>query len=518
MSHTIIDVDAAKSIEATVKELNLPRLPLIILLGDFDPNLSDQVLSICSRVIAPSALDPGALVLDDARSSGCAALMGQAALDQDKMPQLLGIIPKDRADSDIDPNHEVVLRLPDVWSDSPKWTFQIIDELAKDGANPTPVLAVLFGGKDPEKKAVIRCARRDWPVLVISKTGGLADQIIKAKTPPTDGTVPTTPLDPELREIVETATIYPASIDSTADDLARILLGRIDAHPETLAATLKEVWSRLDELDRAAMLRQKRFRRIELALIILAVLAALFAILTVTNVIPVAFVTFLHEWYVPVGTLHFLVVLTPIAISILSAYNSHFRDGTKWILLRGAAEALKREVFRFRSRAGAYSDEQCLLNSRESKLAARVKDITSSLEQSEVNKINIDKLPPNDDSRESFLTPDEYVDNRIHDQVSYFVKKTRALSRQLSWMQAFIYVVGGTGTLLAAFHKDPWVALATAVVTAITTKLQADQVETSLVQYNQALTSLRNIDAWWKALSRWEKMRRKNIDLLVDQT
>ena len=61
-------------------------------------------------------------------------------------------------------------------------------------------------------------------------------------------------------------------------------------------------------------------------------------------------------------------------------------------------------------------------------------------------------------------------------------------------------------------------ALATAVVTALTTKLQADQVENSLMQYNQALASLRNIEAWWTALSRWEMGRRKNIDLLVNQT
>jgi len=43
-------------------------------------------------------------------------------------------------------------------------------------------------------------------------------------------------------------------------------------------------------------------------------------------------------------------------------------------------------------------------------------------------------------------------------------------------------------------------------------------VETSLVQYNQALASLRNIETWWKALSGWEKTRRNNIDVLVDQT
>jgi hypothetical protein len=72
-------------------------------------------------------------------------------------------------------------------------------------------------------------------------------------------------------------------------------------------------------------------------------------------------------------------------------------------------------------------------------------------------------------------------------------------------MQALILIAGGTGTFLAAIQLDVCVALATAVVTALTTKLQADQAETSLVQYNQALASLKNIEAWWKALSPWEE-------------
>jgi len=62
--------------------------------------------------------------------------------------------------------------------------------------------------------------------------------------------------------------------------------------------------------------------------------------------------------------LHILVLVTPVAISIVGAYNSHFREGNKWILLRGAAEAMKREIFRFRTQAGAYGDQQCLGISR----------------------------------------------------------------------------------------------------------------------------------------------------------
>src|SRR5262249_3696120 len=142
----------------------------------------------------------------------------------------------------------------------------------------------------------------------------------------------------------------------------------------------------------------------------------------------------------------------------------------------------------------------------------------SALEQSEINKISLGKRPPGDSKRATFLTPDEYVVERLRDQVDFFVKKTRRLSSQLSLMQLMVYVAGGAGTLLAAYKFGSWVALTTAIVTGIATKLQADQVETSLVQYNQALVNLKNIETWWDSLSGWEKSRSNNIDLLVTQT
>jgi hypothetical protein len=257
-------------------------------------------------------------------------------------------------------------------------------------------------------------------------------------------------------------------------------------------------------LDLAAVRRQNLFKRIELALIALAVIAAALAI--VSNLLR-------NPWQI-----HWLVIVVPILISIIGAYNGHFRDGNKWILLRGSAESLKREIFRFRAKAGDYSDEKCKQASRESKLAAKMKDILSALEQSEVNKTNIDPAPASDPKRYDFLSPEEYIAVRIDDQIQYFVRKTRTLARKLIAMQLCIYVAGGAGTLFAAFKLDLLVAFATAVVTAFATKLQADQTENSLIQYNQTLASLRNIVSWWKALSRTEKSRRNNISVLVDQT
>ena len=516
MPSPIVDIDPQKKLDEQIAQLQLPKLPPIVLLGDFDATLNSRVRAICSRVLAAIAVDPGALIIDNARCSSCAGLMGQAAAEEDVMPTVIGIVPHGRAPEDIDPNHSKVLQLPVEWTDTTKYTFQVIDAIAAQAPESGHAIAILFGGGDEEKKAVFRCAssRRNWPVIVIQGSGGLADQIAAAVVATNNNAVIT---DPDLRRIAEDASIFTASIDGAIDDISHLILGRIAPKSESARAVLEDAWTLFNQLDQAAIARQRRFRILELSLVWLAVGAALVAILSSMNSIPPAWRGAVAA-YVPRGTLHGLVLVIPIVISIIGAYNSYFRDGIKWILFRGAAEALKREIYRFRTQSGNYSDERCGDTSREAKLAQRVGEISSQLEHSEANKTN---LPPGSRPKPeqvAFLEPADYLEHRVRDQIGYFRKKTAQLAWTLRASQLGIFVVGGVGTLLAAVHLDIWVALATATVSALATKLQTDQVENSLVQYNQALAALRAIELWWVALSSWEKSRQKNIDLLVDQT
>jgi hypothetical protein len=417
---------------------------------------------------------------------------------------------------DPEPSHTVV-RLPAEWSDAMKALVQIAGELAKDNtAGDRPVLAILFGGGKTEKRALVLCARREWPVLVVQGSGGIADEILKAMEPGADGKPPAPAADPDLREIIERADIYKFSISGNVDDLNRILLDLIDLRVEFLA----DSWNRYDDLDQAAIRKQAQFRKLQWTILALGLIATLLAIARSGNALPLWIkqlfpAQFVQEFQ---GLTHILIVLTPITISVLVAANSRFREGNKWVLLRAAAEAIKREIFRYRMRAGAYSNEQCFQTSRESKLAAKLKDISTALAQSEVNRSSVPAVVKNDPARLTFLSLDDYLKQRIDDQIGYFVAKTASLSKRLKTVQVWIYIAGGVGTALAAFHGDVWVALTTAVAATFTTRLEMDQVENSLVQYNQALTGLRNIASWWKALSQWEKGRRRNIDLLVEQT
>jgi len=511
----LIDPSVTDTIGSIVAQIKSEPRPSIIILGNYDVSLESTVKSLCSRAIIPSAVGSGAAIIDDGANSGCSALMGQAARDEEPRPTLFGIASHNV--KDLEPNHTVIVRLPVEWSDQMKAVVQIAGGLAKDDAGgDRPVLAVLFGGGKTEQGALIRCARREWPVLVVQGTGGIADEILEAMAPAADGRLPAPLADPNLREIIETADIYRFPISGSIDELNRILLARIDLRVDTLIDT----WKRYDDLDEAAIMKQKAFTNLQWSILSLGVIATLLAISRSGNALPFWFKQLLPFPYVSAfhGLTHVLIVLTPIAISILIAAGSRFREGNKWILLRASAEAIKREIFRYRMQAGAYGNDQCLQTSRESKLAAKVKDISAALAQSEVNRTSLPVVMKNDPTRLTFLSPDDYLKSRIDDQIHYFVTKTASLSKRLKAAQVSIYIAGGAGTFLAAFRGDLWVALTTAVAAALTTRLETDQVENTLVQYNQALTGLRNIASWWKALSKWEKGRSKNIDLLVEQT
>jgi hypothetical protein len=518
-SPSLIEIQATDTVETAAAKITVKPEVIILLLGSFDAAIAPQVRSVCARALAPVALMANALIVDNGASDGLAAQMGQAAQQMDQSPPLLGIL--DPATESHDPNHTHLLRLPAEWTDSVKSSFLLTAELAKSGATgQKPVIALLFGGSDAHKITVQRCARRGWPILVVQGAGGLGDAILAALSPPADGAPAPAIPDPDLREIIDTASICPLALAGNVDDLQRVLFGPIQKPADVLA----DAWSRYDDLDLAAVEKQDLFRKIQIAILTLAVAATLLAVAISGKALPEKFRSWLFQRLPSIitqhihGVLHLLLILVPITISVLVSLNSRFREGNKWVLLRAAAESIKREIFRYRARSGVYSEEQCTQASAQSKLATNIKDITNSLVQSEVNRSSLPHRPANDTSRVGFLMPEDYLLERIKEQTGYFERKTAALYKRLQRLEIYILTAGGLGTLLAALGGEVWVALTTALATAFTTKLEIDQVENTLVQYNVALTSLRNIESWWKALSPWEKTRRRNIDLLVDQT
>jgi hypothetical protein len=484
---------------------------IVFLFGRTGAAQTDVVKSAFARALIPIALLSDALIVDDGDENGLAGLLGQAIDQVDQPPATLGILAAE--DTPRASNHTKLVPLTADGPNPDKQRFLFAAGLAaKTPGNKKLCVALLIGGCDSDKQTALLCAQKCWPILVVQGAGGLGDAVLLAKDSVDSGGKLSAIMDPDIRDIVDCGIIRPIDFSADTDTLKRLFLAPIQRPGDVLA----DMWARYDDLDLGAIEKQKWFRRNQITILALTVLATLMAIALkeIQGLDPKT-----DHWVPDTGAaLHIVMIVIPILISVLVGMNARFRDGNKWVLLRAAAESVKQHVFRYRTKSGAYSEDQCKTQSASTELASNIRDITSNLGQSEANRSSLRHQPLIEPDRNEFLTAEEYLNKRIDDQINYFERTTRKLYRQLLIFQTLILLAGGAGTFLAAVHQEIWVALATALATAMAAKLELDQVENSLVQYNTALMSLRNIKSWWKGLSPWEKTRQKNIDLLVDQT
>ena len=321
-------------------------------------------------------------------------------------------------------------------------------------------------------------------------------------------------------EIVEEGDLRIFPITGALEDFERMLFSQ-----SPNIKLLHDAWQRFATYDANGGRLQKAFKNIQFWILVLGLIAVFVVVfqkqgLELVKPHQVKALTAL-------GWLRYPVIVIPIVTAILLAYYNKFRPANKWILLRGSAETIKREIYRYRSRTGDYSKDRLTTNSRDDVFNERLEPVSRRLMQTEVNhgalKPYDGPLPPKEVAQEnddgfSFLTPERYIEQRLEDQLKYYAGKTPKLEKQIKQMQVAILVAGGAGTLLAAVGAQLWVALTTALATALTTSLASRQLDETLVRYNQSAADLANVRDWWTKLSPAAKRNPKNIDQLVEVT
>lgn len=287
--------------------------------------------------------------------------------------------------------------------------------------------------------------------------------------------------------------------------------------------TLLDAWQVFADFDLNAIHSQARFRQLRRVILSLGVVATVMAILYENYFAAISFnIPLVNQ---PFSNLfRVIVVLLPITVSMLLTWANKFERGLNYVLLRGAAETIKREIFEFRAKYGEYNDASNAIEPREIKLWQRVQTISERLMKTEVNKDGLEtykgKLPPKFAAAEgddgfSFLTPEDYIRVRLEDQLHFYqgkVVKYGKKTRQLNWR---IILFGALGTALAAFGFEIWIAATTTIVGAITTYLEYNQYENTLIGYNQANRDLESIRMWWRATPALEKESHSTYERLV---
>jgi len=511
-----------------LKSLNIAQPKAVLLLaggaGNFEEMLHSRLTQLFSRGIARAAANIGAVIVDGGTQAGVMAMMGNGVADRGYKTSLIGVAPATRVtypggppensnSFPLDANHShfVLVDCAD-WGGESATMSELASTLAKD----IPIVTLVVNGGNATKQEVLLAVRRGWPVIVVKGSGGTADEIAKLYEEK-----PAFIQNPTLAEILDDGNIHLFKLTDTVGEMERLILLLLETKNDT--SPLKQAWERFAIYDECAIRQQKTFLRLQMFIVMLGVLGTFLALLYTTLKYNNGLVGlgWLNE------TFHYTILVVPVLAAILLAASNRFNPGNKWVLLRASAESLKREIYRYRCRSGIYSEARTARASRESKLANRLEFISHQLMQTEVNLSYLPgykgQIPPENsgavgDEGMGFLTPDSYVAYRLLDQLRYFRRKTKGMERRLTIMQWLIYIVGGVGTVLAAIGYELWIALTASLVTAFGTYLQYMQTESQLVKFNQAVTDLENIRAWWTALSIEKQADQDNIDLLVDST
>jgi len=506
--------------EALAEALGLARpRPVFLVIGGAGtlPHAGEPALMrFFEWGVVPAAATLGATLVDGGTQSGVMKVLGRATAASGPRPALVGVAPAGRVtfpgddpqrphgDTQLEPNHSAfVLANSDEWGGERRMLFGIATVVA----GSEPIVAILAGGGEGALDEVRSAVRRRIPIVIIEGTGGKADEIVAAVRWPTDQDAAA-----PLAGILGAADMTIVSFDSEPADFEGVLARFLG--PDDI---LREAWRLQKLMSRAAGRQQSGFRGSQNLILLLGLLVT--TLVVVQSVIDdYAILATAPQWVNP--ALYVLIILLPITGTALAAATGRFRPGSRWILLRGASEAIKREIYRYRARAGIYSPAETRSMSREVKLAEAIGSTLGGLMRSDVSQLGFDVSSEQLSVPDDKLTPlsaKSYVDDRVSGQIKYYTETAGKLERQARRLRALAIAFGAVGTFLAAVGLQIWVAVTTSVVAIFTTVVESRQLETSVTFYNQAAADLTSIRTWWRALPEPERETQATIDRLVER-
>lgn len=532
----------------------IPFKKVILLLGGSDEmelNDANKLTQLFGLGIARAAVEASAVIIDSGSPNGITAMMGEGVAARGYKTSTIGVAPlavvKDANNNPdqslLEANHSHFILVAGQRRGSETSTmFRLSQELsnpsmqdssgnkaaAKTKSSKVPAIAILAGGGSIAKNEVVRAVRQSLPIIIIKGSGGFADEIVAAaerKDPLKE--------EPAMAEIVSDGELHFHDLSQPVKGIERLIIRELG-----IDNVLMQAWETFAYYDYNANLQQKKFNYMQMSILIFGVLSTFLVILQqvrapldATNKITrlqspdELWKAHQYLWW----TLHYILIFIPILLTVLVTAANRFKQGSKWLLLRAGAESIKREIFRYRTRAMYYNVKP------EQQLAQRIEDITRRTMRTEVNSSSL--KPYNKDEKDrtlpaelfsgegdgkddgfSYLVPDKYINIRLDDQAEFYRKRAVTLERELNALYWLTFIIGGLGSFLAAVGLEVWIAVTTSLVGAFVTYLGYRQTERTLMKYNQSSTDLSNVKAWWNALSAEEQADQKNIDSLVEHT
>lgn len=151
-----------------------------------DQSLVPVLTTLFEHGVAKAAAKTKAIIIDGGTKSGVMDMMGKGVAVVGHVSLLIGVVPLNKislpgeghqAKTQLDPNHShFVLVNGENWGDETAMLFG----LAKHLAQGMPLLVILTGGGKVAKNEVLMAVRENLPIIVLRKSGRLADEIDEA--------------------------------------------------------------------------------------------------------------------------------------------------------------------------------------------------------------------------------------------------------------------------------------------------------------------------------------------------
>lgn len=262
---------------------------------------------------------------------------------------------------------------------------------------------------------------------------------------------------------------------------------------------LEEAWHLFHHYDQSAGAAQRRFLHWRQSLLISGVVA---------TALVVAYDVLECQGHLGEGPgkwlLWYAVLAATVAVGLTAAGSSRFDRGQGWVELRATAEALKREIYRYRTRVGRYAGA-----GRDAELSARVEELTG-LEAPPRAAGSPTPSPGGEDL--SGLDADGYLEERLEDQLVFYRRRVGQFGRRLARGRRSIAFFGALGIAAVLAGWEDVLPLTIVAAASIGAWLELRRLETTTAGYQRAARELDEVRGWWRS------SEGPSIDRLVART
>ena len=249
------------------------------------------------------------------------------------------------------------------------------------------------------------------------------------------------------------------------------------------------------------------------------------------------------------AVLRYSLAALPILLSVLMSLRKDLNLSVRATAYEYGAALIESATWRYSMRTGQYSNSALVATGTADVPTARAVHLATELQRichavnsaagtppsasgDEDETASVDETVSSDADKRLGLLPGEgpeilphpenlhkredgYVKTRLAPHLAVWQAKTRALQRDLVTLKGVTYVIGAVGSILALVGLDTWVAVTTALVTAIAARDAATPLEERLRRAHRAVERLTDAETTWQAVPQEKRRMQQELDRLV---